>query len=594
LLKLENIQSWYGKIQALKGISLHLEEGEIVALLGANGAGKTTTLMSISGILPIKKGNITFQGKRISGLSPDKIVELGIMQVPEGRHIFPDFTVKENLEMGAYIGFNKNKFKKDLDYVFSLFPILKERLYQTGGTLSGGEQQMLAISRALMCNPKLLVLDEPSLGLAPLIIKQIFEIIKIVNKEHGTTILDDEGLVSKVLLSVRDVTEQKKLQSEARAQKRELNIIGEILKVPEEKFHEFVIGTRKFIEENRKLIHSINKKDDEIISLLFRNMHTIKGNARTFELSYIVDAVHTAENEYDELRKNEKKAWDQSMLLGQLKMVQLSLDEYYEINNEKLHRNEMFEVATTGQYFKIGRKKVHDLINSFKNINLEDIEILLAKRDEFYKTLLLSGTEKLQNIIRGIIDSVSSLAIEMGKNKPNVVVNDNNISIRHEAFECIQNSFVQLFRNSVAHGIGTKEERIKVGKDETGLIQLDMKIESDKLVFVYKDDGEGIDLIKLKNKAVEMKLINNEQLIEPETIDKIIFKSGVSTAEQVTELSGRGVGLDAVKKFFEKENGEVKINFLNKYDKTTKRAPFEFVLKLPANLAVQASTLKTN
>lgn len=187
-LQINNIHSYYGNIKALKGVSLELKSGEIVTLIGGNGAGKTTTLMSISGLVPPKNGEIIFDGSPIHRLSPDKIVELGIIQVPEGRRIFPDFTVQENLDMGAYLRSDKTEIKNDLEYIFELFPILKDRRPQSGGTLSGGEQQMLAISRALMAKPRLLLLDEPSLGLAPLIIQQIFQIIKKINKEQKTTI----------------------------------------------------------------------------------------------------------------------------------------------------------------------------------------------------------------------------------------------------------------------------------------------------------------------------------------------------------------------------------------------------------------------
>lgn len=188
MLSLVDIHTFYGNIQALKGVSLEVKEGEIITLIGANGAGKTTTLMSISGIVPPRTGDVLFMGEAISRVNPDKIVSMGISQVPEGRRIFPYLTVLENLDMGAFLRDDKDGVKSDLDYVFSLFPILAERRNQAGGTLSGGEQQMLAISRALMARPRLLLLDEPSLGLAPLIVKQIFEIIKKINSENNTTI----------------------------------------------------------------------------------------------------------------------------------------------------------------------------------------------------------------------------------------------------------------------------------------------------------------------------------------------------------------------------------------------------------------------
>ena len=188
MLRLVNVKTCYGNIQAVKGISLTVSEGEIITLIGANGAGKTTTLMSISGIVPPREGEIIYMDRDIHSLSPDAIVSLGISQVPEGRHIFPELTVLENLQMGAFVRTDKEETKNDLEYIFDLFPILTQRRNQAGGTLSGGEQQMLAISRALMARPKLLLLDEPSLGLAPIMVKQIFEIIRKINIEQKTTV----------------------------------------------------------------------------------------------------------------------------------------------------------------------------------------------------------------------------------------------------------------------------------------------------------------------------------------------------------------------------------------------------------------------
>ena len=188
LLKLDNIKTYYGNIRALKGISIQVDENEIVCLIGGNGAGKSTTLMTISGVLTPVEGDVLFQGQSIVGVRADSIVQMGIYQVPEGRMIFPLLTVMENLDLGAYLRNDKKGIKEALDRVFELFPAMSERRKQYGGTLSGGEQQMLAIARALMGRPKLLLLDEPSLGLAPIFVDSIFETIQQIN-EQGTTIL---------------------------------------------------------------------------------------------------------------------------------------------------------------------------------------------------------------------------------------------------------------------------------------------------------------------------------------------------------------------------------------------------------------------
>jgi branched-chain amino acid transport system ATP-binding protein len=186
LLEVEDIHTYYGNIEALKGISLTVEEGEIVTLIGSNGAGKSTTLRSISGVTPPRHGTIRFDGEDISTVPPQNIVQRGISQSPEGRHVFPRMTVRENLDMGAYL--RRDDYSEDMERVFELFPRLKERERQKGGTMSGGVQQMLAIGRALMARPKLLLLDEPSMGIAPILVDRIYETIKAIN-EQGTTIL---------------------------------------------------------------------------------------------------------------------------------------------------------------------------------------------------------------------------------------------------------------------------------------------------------------------------------------------------------------------------------------------------------------------
>ncbi|WP_294430480.1 ABC transporter ATP-binding protein [uncultured Treponema sp.] len=188
MLNVKDLKVSYGSILALKGISFDVKKGEIISLIGANGAGKTTTLHSISNLIKKQSGSVIFKGEDITNLSPDKIVKAGLIHVPEGRRVFSNLTVKENLEMGAYLRKDKAGIKADLEHVYELFPRLKERLKQAAGTLSGGEQQMLAMGRGLMSKPELLLLDEPSMGLAPILVDEIFDIVQKINKE-GTTIL---------------------------------------------------------------------------------------------------------------------------------------------------------------------------------------------------------------------------------------------------------------------------------------------------------------------------------------------------------------------------------------------------------------------
>ncbi|HJY63755.1 MAG TPA: ABC transporter ATP-binding protein [Ignavibacteria bacterium] len=225
MLKVENLVVNYGAINALKGINIDVPEKSIVTLIGANGAGKTTTLRTISGIIRSSGGKILYGNQDITKLPPHKVVGLGICQVPEGRMIFSNLTVKENLDMGAYLRKDKENFSEDLDFIFSIFPRLKERIKQPGGTLSGGEQQMLAISRAIMSKPKMLLLDEPSLGIAPILVKTIFQKIVEINITLGVTILlvEQNAHLALTIASYGYVLETGNILLEGPAKELELN-----------------------------------------------------------------------------------------------------------------------------------------------------------------------------------------------------------------------------------------------------------------------------------------------------------------------------------------------------------------------------------
>ncbi|HID18866.1 TPA: ABC transporter ATP-binding protein, partial [Candidatus Bathyarchaeota archaeon] len=203
MLTVEKINVFYGNVQALWDVSLKVEKGEVVALIGSNGAGKTTTLKTVSGLLRPRSGSISFLGEKVDNFDPRHIVELGLVQVPEGRHLFPYMTVLENLKMGAYPSYARKRRNETLEWVFTLFPILKERKGQLAGTLSGGEQQMLAIARGLMARPKLLMLDEPSLGLAPVYTLKIFDLIRKINQEGVTILLVEQNVRQALEISDR-------------------------------------------------------------------------------------------------------------------------------------------------------------------------------------------------------------------------------------------------------------------------------------------------------------------------------------------------------------------------------------------------------
>ncbi len=219
MLEVKNLHVYYGAIHALKGINFHVEEGEIVALIGANGAGKSTTLSTISGLLQPREGNVIFRGEDITISPAEQTVQKGIVQVPEGRKIFATLTVMENLEMGAYTQRDKSLFKKDLENVFTFFPRLRERQNQLGGTFSGGEQQMLAMARGLMSHPSMMLLDEPSMGLSPILVEQIFDIVQSINKQGTSILLVEQN--AQMALSIADrayVLETGEITLEGKAQ----------------------------------------------------------------------------------------------------------------------------------------------------------------------------------------------------------------------------------------------------------------------------------------------------------------------------------------------------------------------------------------
>lgn len=226
VLDIKNIESFYGPIMAIRGVSLKVEKGQVVTVLGANGAGKSTLLKTISGIMDPEKGQVVFEGREIQGMEPHKVVGQGIVHVPEGREVFPLLTVDENLSLGAYTRSDKAEIEKDRQMVFDYFPILAERRHQEAGTLSGGQQQMLAIGRGLMLRPKIMLLDEPSLGLSPLLVQEIFAILKRLNRDEGVTMmlveqnakvaldLADVGYVMEVGRIVMDDTAERLMESE--------------------------------------------------------------------------------------------------------------------------------------------------------------------------------------------------------------------------------------------------------------------------------------------------------------------------------------------------------------------------------------------
>ncbi|MBF0352069.1 MAG: Hpt domain-containing protein [SAR324 cluster bacterium] len=394
------------------------------------------------------------------------------------------------------------------------------------------------------------------------------------------SICDDDDMIDKIMLSIRDVTELKKLQKEADSQKRELEMIGQILSIDQEKFFEFIASAENFLDANEKLILETREKNHEILETLFRNMHTIKGNARTYGLLHMTNQVHEAEHEYDELRKHEEKIWNPEQLIEQLQTARKLLLEYKELNEKKLGRKGPGRRGDGGDMLTVPKSKIEEVLSIIHQLDVKAVDRVQHSLHTIENTLKRFGTQKLEILLSGILNSLPSLAKELAKEQPEIVIQDKGILIKKQAFGLIRNAFMHIFRNSLDHGLEKPADRTARGKTPQGTITLTLELQQDRVLFRYKDDGRGLAVSRIRQKALENKLIAPNEVMSAQEVAQLVFRSGFSTAEKVTEVSGRGVGMDAVKKFFQQEGGDVMIQ-LQQHSEADDFIPCEFLLWLP-------------
>lgn len=390
----------------------------------------------------------------------------------------------------------------------------------------------------------------------------------------------ESGIIDKLMVTVRDVTELRGLQAEAEKQKEELHIIGQILSAGPEKFASFVKDAYRFLDENEKIIKETTMASPDTIALLFRNLHTIKGNARTYGFMGITDVAHEAETSYDVLRKNTEAFFDKDKLLGELARTRDRIDKYATINKEKLANS-----SSDGVYVDL--MLIDKLRTVLTNVNEHDVNALRSAVRTVKSISGAIGTESIRALLDAVTRSMPDLAQRLGKPAPNIVINDNGIRLAAEAAQVMKNVFTHGFRNSIDHGIETAEERIAQGKSGQGTIVLDVFEEEGRVVLSLKDDGRGLALRKLKEKAIAQGIVYpNEELNEIE-LAGLIFQSGLSTAANVSDISGRGVGMDAMRKFVEKLGGQVEVRFLPKAVGSDDYRQFESRIILPTVCAVK-------
>lgn len=402
-------------------------------------------------------------------------------------------------------------------------------------------------------------------------------------------ITDDTNNTVRIMLCIRDVTELRQLAAEAHKQKRELEIIGEILAVTQEKFYEFITSSSKFIDENELLIRENPEHNQEVLTKMFRNMHTIKGNARTYGLSHLTNIVHTTEQTYVELREPRPKiAWDQATLLNELFAVKDTLENYAKINEVVLGRKGPGRRGSAEHFLMVDKHLIQETIKRLENANTGNQYEMLALHDSVRKTLRLLGTERITETLSGVFNSLPALANELAKDNPIVSVQENGYVLHNQASGVVKNVFMHLIRNSMDHGLETREERISQNKPAAGTIRLAMDVRDGMLRIKLSDDGRGIGLQRIRQIAIEKGLINSDSQLTDEETAELIFKPGFSTAAKVTEVSGRGVGMDVVLNFVKREGGLVKLHFTDCNVGANFRQ-FETVVYLPETLSERIS-----
>jgi len=404
---------------------------------------------------------------------------------------------------------------------------------------------------------------------------------KIIAIEWDPIIFND--VIEKVMVTVRDITELKALEREAEGKKRELDIISQIISVDQDKFSEFIKSAYQFLGENAKLIEKSAQKDPEVLALLFRNMHTIKGNARTYGLSTITDQVHDAENTYDSLRTDESVIWDQKRLSNELHLVESIIEEYVHVCENVLSRD--IKNQSEERTYNIKSTEldtISQLIESLDASNNIDQESL-AKVNQVKSIINQLDSVTFYDAISDTCNSLNSIAEQLNKTKPKIQFSGGEIPIKKESTNLLNNVFSHILRNSMDHGIETPDERISKGKEAYGTISVDVKEQGNLLVIHVKDDGQGLNLDKLREMGKETGILKEGESPSLVQLASLIFESGVSTKTDVTSISGRGVGMDAVKKFIEEKGGSVSILTDDSIDGSA-FINFETVIKLPLDI----------
>ncbi|KWE56940.1 chemotaxis protein CheA [Burkholderia ubonensis] len=406
-----------------------------------------------------------------------------------------------------------------------------------------------------------------------------------------SAITDETDTIVRLMLCVRDVTELRELTAQAGEQQRRLEMIGEILSISQDKFHQFVNSAKGFLSENERMIRQHERADHSIVAALFRNMHTIKGNARTYSLQHLTNIVHEAEQAYDTLRRADAgPEWNRDALMDDLARVRDAVEHYATINAVTLGRSGEPAQRASEHYLMVERAHISESLRVLDGVDPANAADWRAARDAVRRMLSLLGTESVGDALGGVLESLPSLAAELGKASPVVRIDSHGYRVRSEIGGTLKNVFMHLLRNAIDHGIESSDERRAAGKPAAGTIDIAVDVASGMLQFTLGDDGRGLALDRIRAIARERGWIDadDERTLGDEAVAELIFRPGFSTAREVTEVSGRGVGMDAVRSFLKREGGDIALRFADDRRGAAYRA-FRTIVSLPAAFAVEGA-----
>ncbi|MBR8456520.1 MCP four helix bundle domain-containing protein [Burkholderia dolosa] len=406
-----------------------------------------------------------------------------------------------------------------------------------------------------------------------------------------SAITDETDTVVRLMLCVRDVTEIRELTAQAGEQQRRLEMIGEILSISQDKFHDFVHSAKGFLSENERMIRQHERADHSIVAALFRNMHTIKGNARTYSLQHLTNIVHEAEQAYDALRRADGgRDWDRDALMEDLARVREAVEHYATINAVTLGRSAAPAHGGAGDYLMVERAHIRESLRVLDGADPANAADWRAARDAVRRMLSQLGTQHVGDALGSVIESLPSLAAELGKPAPVVHIDSNGHRVRSEIAATLKNVFMHLLRNAVDHGIETSDERRAAGKPPAGTIDIAVDVVDGALRFVLRDDGRGLALDRIRAVARERGWLDagSEAVTSDDAVAELIFRPGFSTARAVTEVSGRGVGMDAVRNFLKRDGGDIALRFIDDRVGAPYRA-FETIVSLPDRFAADGA-----